>query len=395
MHPSRMKAIKQFSTWFIFLLMLVIHTQAIAADKGLFSTEPTTNNGQKWRIAYYEGGPYIDYQLIFAETVKGLMKMGWIEEEPLPKMEGEETVGLWKWLADHAASEYLQFVPNAHYSAKWEDDLREKTVKQVINRLNAAKDIDLIIAMGTWAGKDLANNQHHTNTMVVSASDAVGAGIIKSIEDSGYDHVHAYVDPYRYQRQVRVFHDMIKFKNLGVVYEDTVDGRSYAAIDMVEKVAQERGFNIERCNAVSDIADVDKREKEYINCLKKLSKSTDAIYVTVHGGVSARSIPHIVDITTAQRIPTFSQSGSGEVQSGILACLSQAGFKYVGQFHAETFAKVFNGAKPNELNQVFEEPKKIALNLKTAVAIGYDPTIDVLGAADEIYEEITITASTM
>jgi ABC-type uncharacterized transport system substrate-binding protein len=248
-----------------------------------------------------------------------------------------------------------------------------------------------MIAMGTWAGKDLANDSHQTNTMVVSASDAVGAGIIKSIEDSGFDYLHAYVDPYRYQRQVRVFHDMIGFKKLGVVYEDTVDGRSYAAIDMVEKVANERGFSIERCHAVSDIADVDKREKSYLGCFEKLSKKTDAIYVTVHGGVSARSIPKIVDIATSQRIPTFSQSGSEEVKSGILACLSQAGFKYVGQFHAETFAKVFNGAKPNALDQVFEEPKKIAINLKTAVAIGYDPPIEVLGAADEIYEEIQQT----
>jgi hypothetical protein len=40
------------------------------------------------------------------------------------------------------------------------------------------------------------------------------------------------------------------------------------------------------------------------------------------------------------------------------------------------------------LDQVFEEPKKISINLKTAVAIGYDPPVDVLGAADEIFEDI-------
>ncbi|WP_246804064.1 ABC transporter substrate-binding protein [Desulfosarcina cetonica] len=332
--------------------------------------------------------------MIFAETVKALMKMGWIEEEPLPPLKGEETAGLWNWLTEHAKSEYLDFVKNAHYSAKWEDNERETTVNTIIKRLNTRKDIDLMIAMGTWAGKDLANASHTTDTMVVSASDAVSAGIIKSIEDSGFDYVHAYVDPYRYQRQVRVFHDMIGFKRLGVVYENTVDGRSYAAIDMVEKVAKERGFQIERCFAVSDIADAEKREDAYVGCFEQLSMKTDAIYVTVHGGVSSRSIPKIVEIANAHLIPTFSQSGSEEVKRGILACLSQAGFKYVGQFHAETFAKVFNGAKPNDLDQVFEEPKKIAINLKTAIAIGYDPPIDVLGVADEIYEDIVCDTAT-
>jgi hypothetical protein len=32
------------------------------ADEGVFKTEPTTNNGEKWRIGYYEGGSYINYQ---------------------------------------------------------------------------------------------------------------------------------------------------------------------------------------------------------------------------------------------------------------------------------------------------------------------------------------------
>ena len=68
--------------------------------------------------------------------------------------------------------------------------------------------------------------------------------------------------------------------------------------------------------------------------------------------------------------------------------ISQAGFKYVGRFHAETFAKVFNGAKPRQLDQVFEDPPKIAINIKTAEIIGFDPPVDVLGAADEIFEEI-------
>jgi ABC-type uncharacterized transport system substrate-binding protein len=363
-------------------------TAGFAADKGIFKTTPNLNDGKKWRIGYYEGGPYIDYQLIFAETVKALMKMGWLEEAVLPKLEGEETSGLWKWLATKAKSNYLNFVKDAHYNAKWEDKLRIETVEEIIHRLNTKKDIDLIIAMGTWAGKDLANANHKTNTMVVSASDAVGAGIIRSVEDSGYDHLHAYVDPFRYQRQVRVFHDMVGFKKLGVAYENTVDGRSYSAIEMVEKVATERNFEIERCYAVSDIADVDKKEKEYIDCFRQLAQKADAIYVTVHGGVSSRSIPEMVAIANSQRTPTFSQSGSEEVKWGILASLSQAGFKYVGQFHAETFAKVFNGAKPRELDQVFEEPKKISINLKTAVAIGYDPPVDVLGAADEIFEDI-------
>ena len=373
----------------LMLLSVLIASVSVAAgDKETFNTTPKTYKGKVWRIGYYEGGEYIDYQKIFTETVRGLMKLGWIETTVIPPQKGEQTKDLWNWLATNAISKYIRFVRDAHYSANWDDMLRQKTISKIIKRLNGRHDIDLMIAVGTWAGKDLANETHQTPTMVLSASDAVASGIIKSAEDSGYDHVHACVDPFRYERQVRVFHDIVGFKNLGVAYENTVEGRSYAAVEIIEKVAQERDFKIARCFTKSDIADTGLAEGSVKDCFGKLVQNADAIYVTVQGGVSLKSIPDLVRIANSHGIPTFSQSGSEEVRYGFLMSISQAGFKYIGKFHAETLGKVFNGATPRQLNQVFEEPKKIAINLKTARAVGFDPPIDVLGAADEIYEEI-------
>ena len=381
---------KVWGKFLILMLLsgLIASVPVAAGDKDNFSTTPKNYKGKVWRIGYYEGGEYIDYQKIFTETVRGLMKLGWIETTVIPPQKGEQTKDLWNWLATNAISKYIRFVRDAHYSANWDDMLRQKTISKIIKRLNGRHDIDLMIAVGTWAGKDLANETHQTPTMVLSASDAVASGIIKSAEDSGYDHVHACVDPFRYERQVRVFHDIVGFKNLGVAYENTVEGRSYAAVEIIEKVAQERDFKIARCFTKSDIADTGLAEGSVKDCFGKLVQNADAIYVTVQGGVSLKSIPDLVRIANSHGIPTFSQSGSEEVRYGFLMSISQAGFKYIGKFHAETLGKVFNGATPRQLNQVFEEPKKIAINLKTARAVGFDPPIDVLGAADEIYEEI-------
>ena len=381
---------KDLGKFLVLLLVsvLVAHAPVAAGDKENFSTTPKTNNGQKWRIGYYEGGEYIDYQKIFSETVKGLMKLGWIETTKIPIQKGEQTKDLWNWLTTNTKSKYIRFVKDAHYSANWDDQLRKKTVSEIIKRLNRKQDIDLMIAMGTWAGKDLSNETHQTPTMVLSASDAVASGIIKSVDDSGYDHIHACVDPYRYERQILVFHDIVEFKKLGVAYEDTIEGRSYAAIDIIEKVGKEQGFEIVKCFTKSDIADSELAEESVEKCFRKLAQKVDAIYVTVQGGVSLKNIPELVKIANSHGIPTFSQSGSEEVKYGFLMSISQAGFKYVGQFEAETMGKVLNGESPRQLNQIFEEPKKIAINLKTAKTVGFDPPIDVLGAADEIYEEI-------
>jgi ABC-type uncharacterized transport system substrate-binding protein len=129
-------------------------------------------------------------------------------------------------------------------------------------------------------------------------------------------------------------------------------------------------------------------EESVKKAFRELVEKCDAIYVTVQGGVNYRSIPELANIANSYQIPTFSQSGSEEVKYGFLASISQAGFKYIGEYHAEIMAKILNGAKPRELTQLFEEPPKIAINLKTAEVIGFDPPVDILLAADEIFQEI-------
>jgi ABC-type uncharacterized transport system substrate-binding protein len=383
-----MKLFKIFIAVSMVLGMSIYSSIALAAEKGNIATAPKKNGDKKWKIAYYEGGEYIDYKGELVSTIKGLMDIGWIQASEVPEDQGESTKITWDWLSTKATSNYLEFLKDGHYSAEWDDNIRKKMAANIIERLNKKNEIDLIIAMGTWAGKDLANNNHKVPTIVLTASDAVSSGIIKSVEDSGYDHVNAHVDPMRYERQIRIFHDIFKFKNLGVAYEDTVEGRSYASLDLIEKASKDLNFNIVRCQTKSDIADKEAAGESVIKCFEIISKKADGIYVTLQGGVNTKTIPKLVQIANANKIPTFSQSGSDEVKEGFLLSQSHSGFKYVGMFHAQTMAKIFNGGSPRQLTQVFEGPPKIAINLKTAEVIGFNPPMILLGAADEIYESI-------
>lgn len=349
-------------------------------------TLPVQNEGKKWRIAYYEGGPYNEYQKYFIATIRGLMALNWVETADIPPQRGEQTKDLWDWLRANAESDYIEFVEDGHYSAGWDEALRAGLAATIINRLNQQKDIDLIIAMGTWAGQDLANNKHSIPTLVLSTTDPIGAGIIKSAEDSGFGHVHARIGPERYRRQIRLFHDAIGFQKLGVAYNESETGRSYAAMDDVETVARERSFDVVSCHTKTDIRDTKEAEQSVIECFRKLATQTDAIYVTTQQGVSLESLPQLVQIAARAKIPTFSQVGVDEVKSGILLSMAQS-YKETGEFHARNIVKVFHGARPGDIGQIFEDPPKLAINLKTAEIIGYDPPLIVLGAADQIFHE--------
>ncbi len=358
-----------------------------SASEAAFSTSPRTNEGKPWRIAYYEGGSHGNYYEYLRAVVDGLMTLGWIETRSIPNHAGKSSQALWEWLSN-ASSKYVEFKKDAFYSAGWDTDVRNAQREEMIGRLNHKSDIDLVLAFGTWAGKDLATDAHKVPTIVMSTSEPVRSGIITSIHDSGRNHVHARVDPKRYERQIRVFHDVIEFGRLGVAYEDSPDGRSYAAMDTVEKVAAERGFELVRCHTKSDVADQEVANRSVVSCFEKLVKEADAIYVSNQGGVNPDTIPQLVDIANRYRVPTFSQAGSREVRYGFLMSISRPSFKPVGRFLAATVAKVLNGAQPRELNQLFEEAPSIAINLKTAEVIGLYLYADVLAAADEIYRNI-------
>ncbi len=371
------------------LIVFMVAIDAHANKAETFPATPVTNNGEKWNIGYYQGGDFISYNQSLIATVQGLMDLGWIEKESIPQFGDHRAELLWEWLSTHIKSPYINFMATGFYSSGWDQAIREANGKKLIHRLSTEKDIDLMIAMGTWAGKDLANDLHGVRTIIMSTSDPVYAGIIKSNEDSGLDHIHARVDPLRFERQISLFYEMVGFEKLGLAFENTVEGRSYAAIDTVEKVAREKGFEVVKCFTLSDIADQETAGKSVIGCFEKLAGQADAIYITEQGGVNAKTIPKLVSITLDKKIPTFSQQGADEVRQGVLLSISKKkGFKPAGRHFASLLARIFNGAKPRELNQVFEDEQSVAMNIKTAEIIGFYLHADIIAAVEEIYRDI-------
>jgi ABC-type uncharacterized transport system substrate-binding protein len=379
-------------TPFMFVLMFGVLFSwvppvALAGEAGV---TPAKNNGAKWRVALYQGGDYGDYSKIFLATVKGLMARGWIEPAEMPEPHTESTEKIWSWLCNDIKSEYIDFVSDGFYNADWDDTLREDLKKQLFSRVENKKDIDLILAVGTWAAQDVSKAKIKVPGIGISISDPIASGIIKSVEDSGNDYFTARVDPTRDEQQIRIFHDIVGFKRLGIPYENSVDGRSYAAISVIERLAKELDFEIVSAFTQETNVSAESIAVESVKtALKKLVKTADAIYIPVApNGISPQSIADLVKITNQGRIPTFSQSGSEEVKQGFFMSISQSEFRYVGEFNANSIARILNGAKPGGINQLFEAPPKIAINLKTAEIIGFDLPVDVLVAADEIYQEI-------
>ena len=354
-----------------------------------FPTSPRLKGeGQKWQIGYLQGGGYSTYQYSLAATIEGLMRLGWIKSAELPEpKEEKDTQALWQWLSTEAESDYLRFVADAWYDGAWDNDRLADIKEEIVDRLAGVGDIDLMLAMGTQAGQYLATTEHSVPTIVASTTDPTAEEIVGSAGDSGLDHIHAKVDHDRHRMQVQLFHEIFNFATLGIVYEESREGRVLAAVDKVDEVAGQRGFKVEKCEASFNGVSQQEAEASVLECYRTLAAKVDAVYIARHPGVTLTSLAEILAPLIDNKIPTFAQT-SDEVSHGVLLSISLADFSYVGDFYAATIAKIFNGATPRNLSQIFQNPPKIAINLKTAQRIGYDPSVDIVGAADEIFTEI-------
>ena len=347
--------------------------------------------GRKWRIAYMEGGAYADYYQVLLHVAEGLKSLGWIDFEYLPAItDGKDTRMVWVSFLSSARvqSRYIEFVRDAFYTADWDSRKRKVIQKDLTERLNRDRDIDLVIAMGTWAGLDLANDRHSVPTVSMSVSDPVRAGIVLDPEDSGYDHLHARTNPDKHRRQVELFYNTIRFHTLGIQYQDTPVGRSYSAVEDILDLAGEKGFEVVACEVPVYLTSENPHIPEHsTECMEALALHADAVYISNAVGFEAEKARNYLRPLTEKKIPSFAQAGYEIVRHGALMGTVQ-NWRELGRFHAEIIARIFNGAKPRELPQTFAYKDRLAVNLKTAGQIGFQPDNGVLSQTDMVFTTI-------
>ncbi len=359
----------------------------VASPKSAFT--PITNQGKKWRLAYYQGGNYSDYAKSLRAIAAALVKMGWLDEFNFPEHnDPADAESVWHYLATKAKSNTMEFCMDAYWSAAWEENWRTKLRQEVIHRLAIKEDIDLVIAMGTWAGQDLVNDRHTVPTLVLTSSDPIKAGILETHTDSGHDHVLVEIDPQRYRRQLGIYYKFLGFKQLGVVFEDSEDGRIYANLADLESAAQEHDFSLLCCHAVDLATDEAISLKAVKCCYEQIASQIDALWIGFHIGEQTKFMPDSLETMFTHQIPTITSVGPAAVRRGALMSIAYTDFQAAGQWYALKIAEILHGTSPRSLDQVFEMPGQVVINLETARRIGFEIPTGLLEAANEKYPSI-------
>ncbi len=355
--------------------------------------------GQVFRIGVIQSGNYFAYNDVLISIRDGLVDLGWAEKVPLPDKPADPESPfirdiLKAWSGNSA---FVEFVPEAFVDLNWTEDVEAPAAMKAL--LGDASGVDLVISLGTGAGKFVKKlvvaGQVKVPVMVESVSDPIGSGIIVSATDSGSPLVSASFDPDVYDRQIRLFHRVVGFKRLGLIYTDTDTGRAYAALDKVQQAAKDLGFqvipNTEVLEDPPDPKDIPKAEEAYLAAVRSLGTKVDAIYLAIQAGLTSNSLARVLALAERYKIPTFIMEGPDFVKMGTMLGESNTVQIIEGLYSAKKLTRILSGVAPNTLPQVNAHMPHIALNLAEARRIGFDIPVDVVLGADDVFAS-TITS---
>lgn len=331
------------------ILLIVAVTDGFAKDKS-----------GRFVFAYLEPGPYVDFTVQSDIILNELKNRGWADRFVLPK--------------------------SLVYSAGWDSDV--STLDTAAREIMKNPDIDLILSMGTAATKSLlAVNNFKTPILGVAIAEPYQSKVIVSPTETGISNLTVRYIKDRWLKVFTLFHQSTEFKKIGIIYENSVNGKTFANLFDAKEVARERGFEI------AEYSKYDPKDA-YASCMtgvrKLVEQKIDAFYIS---GINCfdwneHDLSEMFNLLKQNNIKVFANDGEVHVKRGALMGLSTSSLIPLGNFYVDKILAILKEGKlPGSLNINADYTPKIILNLEAATDLNIDFSLPILISSDKIFNK--------
>ena len=347
----------------------------------------TKTDGTAFRVCYVDIDPYPATGEILYYFIAQLAKEGWISlEEELPfDPSNTDAKELISYLASRDIGPYLKFSDDASYYISDEYDGVSYTKKHIKKQIDRG-EIDIIFCLGTWPADMLINDMgiREIPIMVSGTVDPVASGIVDGDEYSGRTNIWCHTNRGVYRNQMKFYHDVSQFQNIGMVFYDEAIG-SYGPYS---ESAKENGFTI----TYKKIDRPSVMDEAYYNMLKAeykalVDKGIDAFLLNADMIRDEDQVEKLLEVFYEKNIPVFVQTSEYFVKDGATMIVTAVDSVTLSVFLADTLKKILHGAKPEELIQEYATPPFLSINLDVTDRIGLPISSDTLRSAENIYSK--------
>ena len=267
-----------------------------------------------------------------------------------------------------------------------QDDL--KALDSFIQNLKTREDIDLIYSIGTVTTKRMIKAVKDIPIIFTDLGAPETSGVVRDWKGSGANYTGVETRNY-VSISINLLHELIAFKSIGMIYLKGAPSHE-GTIKQVTELSKKIGFEfVSKGFALRD-ENKNKYPREVIrqnikDALNYVTPKVDVFYVQI-SGTFEKNFDLLFDSFKTYKVPS-----AGEpiyIKKGLVIGIGRNKEEFGSQCAEYAVRILEDGVDPGRLPMDVGRQFSFSLNLEAASIVGYNPSIDILGAADEIYREV-------
>jgi ABC-type branched-subunit amino acid transport system substrate-binding protein len=171
--------------------------------------------------------------------------------------------------------------------------------------------------------------------------------------------------------QLDLLHEIFRFRRLGLIYEDTPDGKKLSGYDLVQAVARKKGFTVIDCDLPFSRLQTKEAESRLLRCYGKLAPLIDALYVSPYPGINQQFITQLNETLRYFKVPVLAILEEKPKNTGITMALGKPNMNLQALGLVNVFDKLLSGLRVYEFAEKLNNLPVIAVNLKVLNEYGY------------------------
>lgn len=252
-----------------------------------------------------------------------------------------------------------------------------------LDRALADRDVDVVITLGILTSQQAARRGSLAKPVIAPlVIDPVLQGY-PLVEGRSGRHNFAYVADFQsVANEVRTFHDIVGFKYLVALVDDS----------LIAALPQLSGKATELAAALKSRIDIVRVGDHVDAALASIPPGVDAVYVTPLR-FDERQVKQLADGLAARKLPTFSVVGRSEIEAGMLMTTGGAerDIERLARRVVIMIQRIAGGEDPARFEVGFPTTQRLVLNMRVADSIGFSPRWQFLTDAEQLFAEPTGT----
>lgn len=250
----------------------------------------------------------------------------------------------------------------------------DRTLNDNIAGRIAGEKPDLVLAISTPSSQACVKTLHATTILFSAVTDPISAGLVKSLTKPG-ERITGMTDMSPIARQITLMTDLIpELKTVGVIYNPD-ESNSLSLVKIIEEVCSEQRIHL-LTRTVNNGSEVE-------SAVQSLVGHCGAIYVPADNTVVS-VIETVARICGKNRLPLFA-ADVDSIPRGAIVTLA-IDYYNMGRQTGRMAERILAGDSPSTMPVESLQDLRIHVNTKAAEVMGVELPVDLLQAADVIYD---------